>query len=150
VGSDTLRSLMLAILVLGVVGTASELLLLEHFDGWQQWIPLALFALAMAALGWYGVARGRAAIRMLQVVMGAFVLGGLAGVVLHYRGNAVFELEMEPALSGWPLFKAAMMGATPALAPGAMAQLGLLGLLWCWRHPALADTTETFSSTMDA
>ena len=87
---------------------------------------------------------------MLRAVMGSFVVAGLVGVVLHYRGNAVFEQEMEPALSGWPLFEAAMMGATPALAPGAMAQLGLLGLLWCWRHPALARTTETPSSNMDA
>jgi len=145
-----MRSMILGILVLGVFGLASELLLLEHFDGWQQWIPLALFGLAVVALGWYGVARSRPPVRMLQLVMGMFVVAGIVGVVLHYRGNAVFELEMEPALSGWSLFKAAMMGATPALAPGAMAQLGLLGLLWCWRHPALASTTETPPTTMDA
>jgi hypothetical protein len=40
-------------------------------------------------------------------------------------------------LAGWELFKEAMTGATPALAPGAMVQLGLIGLAWSYRHPAL-------------
>ena len=37
----------------------------------------------------------------------------------------------------------ALRGATPALAPGALAQLGLLGLLYTYRHPALTHTRET-------
>ena len=34
---------------------------------------------------------------------------------------------MDPALHGLDLFWSALRGATPALAPGAMAQLGLIG-----------------------
>ena len=69
--------------------------------------------------------------------MAAFVIAGVAGVILHYRGNAEFELEMHPAVRGFDLFRDAMMGATPALAPGTMAQLGLLGLASTYRHPRL-------------
>jgi hypothetical protein len=36
-----------------------------------------------------------------------------------------------------------LRGAIPALAPGAMAQLGLLGLLVSYRHPAVAMERET-------
>jgi hypothetical protein len=45
---------------------------------------------------------------------------------------------MDPSLSGWPLFvKVVTAKAPPALAPGVMVQLGLLGLVYTYRHPAL-------------
>jgi hypothetical protein len=46
---------------------------------------------------------------------------------------------MNTALHGFELFRDAMMGATPALAPGSMTQLGLLGLIYAYRHPRLQD-----------
>jgi hypothetical protein len=60
------------------------------------------------------------------------VVSGLLGVFLHYRGNVEFELEHNPRATGWALFREAMMGATPALAPGVMVQIGLLGLLYAF------------------
>ena len=61
-------------------------------------------------------------------------------LALHYRGNAEFELEMMPALGGLDLFWKSMQGATPALAPGAMVQIGLVGLAYCFRHPLLSGS----------
>lgn len=142
-----LRKALLVIVVIGVVGTGVELLLLEHFDGWQQWIPLALFAVALLALGWYVVGGGGASVRLVRAVMMMFVAVGVVGVFLHYRGNVAFELELEPTLRGWVLFTAAMMGATPALAPGAMVQIGLIGLAWTWRHPALYNESAITYTT---
>ncbi len=49
----------------------------------------------------------------------------------------MFELEMSPEVLGWALFREAIFGATPALAPGVMVQLGLLGLAFTIRHPSL-------------
>ena len=40
----TLRQILLATLVLGLVGVGLELLLLEHFEDWRQQTPLALIA----------------------------------------------------------------------------------------------------------
>jgi hypothetical protein len=37
------------------------------------------------------------------------------------------------------------MGATPLLAPGIMLQLGLVGLLFTFRHPALARPGDATS-----
>lgn len=151
-----MRSALLVILVVGVVGTVAELLLLEHFDGWEQWIPIAALGLAMVGLGWYGITRSRSSVRFVRNVMGASVVMGAVGVVLHLRGNIEFELEIEPTLRGWPLYRAAMMGATPVLAPGAMLQTGLIGMLWSWRHPVLlgakppATDTSTSSTTDNA
>ena len=67
-----------------------------------------------------------------------FVISGFAGLFLHYQGNAQFELEMYPSLKGLELFRKAIKGTTPpTLAPGTMIVLGLLGLAYTYRHPAL-------------
>jgi hypothetical protein len=67
----------------------------------------------------------------------SIVVAGLVGLVLHFRGNLEFEREDDPSLRGLRLIWKALRGATPTLAPGALAQLGLLGLVWAHRHPAL-------------
>jgi hypothetical protein len=139
-----LRRILLVTLLLSIVGVEAELLLLEHFDGTSQWLPLVLLAICLLTLGWYGVSRGRASIRAVQGAMVLCVVLGAVGVWLHLDGNIEFEREMSPGMAGFALFKAAMMGATPSLAPGAMIQLGLIGLAWTFRHPALSTRTDSF------
>ena len=132
-----MRRILLVTLVLGLVGTGVELLLLEHFEDWRQMIPLGLIAGALVVLAWHGAQRGSAPVQVLQVLMLMFVLAGVLGLTLHYRGNAEFELEMYPDRTGMELFRESMMGATPALAPGTMIQLALIGLAYTYRHPRL-------------
>ena len=69
--------------------------------------------------------------------MACFVASGVLGVGLHYRGNVEFERELYPALAGMELVRKTLTGATPVLAPGSMALLGLVGLCLTFRHPAL-------------
>jgi energy-converting hydrogenase Eha subunit C len=125
-----LRRLLLVALLAGVTGTAAELVLLGHTEGWQQIIPIALLALAFLAVAWHRVRPGRAAQSAMRVVMWLCVISGGVGVVLHYQGNAAFELEMYPEMRGVELFQETMTGATPVLAPGTMALLGLVGLAY--------------------
>jgi hypothetical protein len=67
-----------------------------------------------------------------------FLLSGVVGMVLHFQVNMEFQLEMDPALSGMALYQKSILAKTPpALAPGAMIQLGLIGLAYTFRHPAL-------------
>jgi hypothetical protein len=128
-----LRRILLAIFLLGLLGTATELVLLEHFEDRLQLIPLILLALGLAAVIWHVIHRGRASVRVLQVLMILFVIGGLTGLVLHYRGSMEFQLEVNPALSGLELFlKAIKAKAPPALGPGAMIHLGLVGLAYAY------------------
>ena len=128
---------MLAILVLGLLGMGAELLLIGHFETFQQWIPLALLGIGLAAAGWHAVAPKRASVRTLQVIMTLCVISGVVGVGLHYQGNEEFELEMYPAMRGSELIRKVLTGATPVLAPGSMALLGLIGLTHTYRHPAI-------------
>lgn len=144
---STIRVLILAVLSFGIVGILVELLLLEHTDGFWQQVPLYLLGAGVAALVFHLVNRRSASVRVLQVTMLLFILSGVIGVILHYKGNVEFELEMNAAAKGFQLFREAMMGATPALAPGTMIQLGVLGLAYTFRHPALrvSSTQESAS-----
>jgi hypothetical protein len=132
-----LRRGLLALLWLGFVGVLAELLLLEHYDGATQWIPLVLLAVAIVVTGWHWWSGRRASLRAFQVVMLLFVAAGLVGIALHIRGNVEFERELSPGLGGFDFWWEVLHGATPTLAPGTLVQFGLLGLLYAYRHPAL-------------
>jgi hypothetical protein len=100
-------------------------------------IPLVLIGLSLATLTWNVITKHSASVRAVQGIMGLFLLAGVAGIALHYQSSMEFKLETNPALSGWALVWAVMSAKTPpALAPGAMIQLGLLGLVYTYRHPA--------------
>jgi hypothetical protein len=134
----TLRRFLIWTFSLGAAGMATELLLLEHVDGWQQVLPVALLLLSLPLSGWFAARPSAAAVRALQGTMVLFMVGGAAGSLLHYRGNTEFELEMYPTMAGIELFTKTMTGATPVLAPGTMILLGLVGLAATYRHPSLA------------
>jgi len=142
-----LRRVLLALVFLGAGGLALELLLLEHFESAWQWTPIVLLGgvlAATAALAWRPSA---GAVRLFRGLMALCVFAGLVGVYLHYRGNVEFELEREPLRRGVTLFWAAIRGATPALAPASLSQLGLLGLACTFRHPALGHSPSARGSS---
>ena len=139
--AETLRRLLMAILLLGLSGSGTELLLLQHHEDWKQWIPLGLIAGALLVLLWHALAAGRKSVRALQFVMSLFILAGLVGVALHFQSTLEFQREIDPSLEGWKLvLKALQAKAPPVLAPGVMMQLGLVGLAFTYRHPALATS----------
>ena len=138
-----LRRFVLALFTIGIVGTTADLLLTGHFEDAWQIAPLAVLTLSALTLLVHLARPGRSILRFHQGVMGLFIVSGLVGTFLHYKANIEFELEMYPGLTGLSLFWKAIQGASPpALAPGAMAALGLLGLIYSYRHPALADSTS--------
>jgi hypothetical protein len=131
-----LRAALLAIFVLGAMGTGAELLLLGHFEDPWQWTPLVLIGASLAVALWQALAPGRASIVVFRALMLLFAAAGLAGAGLHYRTNVEFEHDMHPEGTAWELFRGAITGATPALAPGTMILLGSIGFLHAYRHPA--------------
>lgn len=137
--TDTLRVVrrgLAVVFLFGVIGTGIELVLLEHTEDFEQWIPLALFVLGFLLFLALLMRPTALSLRVFAICMAAFVIAGALGTWYHYVGNVEFELERTPELGGLALFRSAMGGATPALAPGTMIQLGLIGLLYTFRHPA--------------
>lgn len=131
-----LRRWLMGLLVLGLLGTGAELLLLEHYEDPVQLVPLILIALAVGVLAWHGARSSAASVRALQGTMTLFLLASVVGLALHFRGAAEFQLEMDPAMGRWKLFKNVMRAKVPpVLAPWVMLQLGLIGLAYAYRHP---------------
>ena len=126
------RRVLIVILVLAMAGILLELLLIEHFEDTWQLVPVVLLGLGLPALAWHAFAPSRASARVWAVLMTLFIVAGFIGFYMHYAGNVEFELEQSPNATRWVLFREAMMGATPALAPGAMIQIGLIGLLYAF------------------
>lgn len=124
-----IRKYLLAILAVGSVGSAIELLLLGHVEGIAQISPLLLLGAGMPVIAWHAAARSASSTLALQVTMTLFVVTGAVGVALHYLGNVEFEREMYPSMTGMELVSKTLTGATPVLAPGTMALLGLVGLM---------------------
>ena len=121
---------LLAVLFIGLVGTAVELVLLEHYEDPWQLVPLTLIAVALVTAVWYTRTRTTGSRSALQITMALFVAAGLVGVVLHLQGAAEFQLEIDPTMDRWTLLtKALRAKAPPALAPGLMIQLGLIGFV---------------------
>ena len=132
-----LRWLLLGVLTVGMVGTGTDLLLLDHYEDVWQMPPLLLIVAGLCTVAWIAARGGRASVEALRWTMWLFVAAGVIGVALHFNGNREFQKEIDPTLQGWPLFVKVMTAkAPPALAPGSMVQLGLIGLLFTYKHPA--------------
>ena len=137
-GVGRLRRWLRWVLALGLAGTGTELVLLEHYEDRWQLVPLFLIALAMAVLVWHTKRQDATSLRALRIIMVLFLVAGLAGLGLHFRGAAEFQLEIDPAMGTWELVKRVMRAkAPPVLAPGMMLQLGLIGLAY-----ALSNTRD--------
>jgi hypothetical protein len=131
----TIRTIVLTILVLGLIGAAVELLLIGHHEDVAQLLPLLLIALGLAAIFWNLLWRTTLSLLVMRFIMAAFIASGVLGIALHYRGSAEFQREIDPTIGGFALIAKAMRAkAPPALAPGLMVQLGLLGLAYTYRQ----------------
>lgn len=122
-----LRRGVLILVALASAGTVAELVLTEHWGDGLQLVPFAMAAVVLA----YAVAllrAGSATVRGVRPAMAAVMLSGVAGAVLHARGNRAFELEVHPDAAAAAQLVAAITGVAPLLAPGI---LGLLAaLVW--------------------
>jgi hypothetical protein len=128
--------LLVWVLLLGIVGALADLVLLAHYEDALQLIPLVVLAAGLGAIAWHLVQPRAATVRALQAVMSLFVVAGVTGMGLHFDGASGFQLEIDPSLDWWPLVrKVARSQSPPLLAPAAMVQLGLIGLVYAYRHP---------------
>lgn len=146
---QSLRQLLLAIVFIGIVGLEVELALLRHADSATQWIPHVALLIGLLATAAVYFRPAPATLKLFRAIMLAFLVVGALGVFLHLKGNVEFALERDPSLTGLSLIWKALRGATPALAPGALAQVSLLGLLYTYRHPALGGASSYAADGVD-
>ena len=98
-------------------------------------LRILLLFMGLVAVLAHAARPGSGTAAAVRLVMAAFLVAGLAGLYYHYSANIEFQLEGDPTLAGRALFMKALEAKTPpALAPGVMVQLGLLGLAYTFRH----------------
>ena len=137
--SDAARRILLAIFIVGLAGISLELWLMAHTEDVYQLIPLFLAGAGIVTAVIVALRPSAGSVRSFQAAMVLFLLSGIVGTVLHFQVNLEFQREMDAALAGMALFQKAILAKSPpALAPGAMIQLGLIGLAYTFRHPALS------------
>ena len=135
-----IRYALLALVALGTAGMVTELMLIGHHEDANQLIPLWVAAAGLLSLVAVAIRPSVGTLRLLQFVMLAYLGTGVIGITLHFKANAEFQREIDPSLGGLALFwKVVEATAPPALAPGVMVQLGLLGLVYTYKHPALNE-----------
>ena len=145
----SLRQLLLALILIGTVGLQVELALLRHAESATQWIPHIALLIGLIATAAVHFRPAPTTLRVFQAIVAGFIVVGALGIYFHLRGNVEFALERDPSLKGAGLIWKALRGATPALAPGALAQLGLLGLLYSYKHPAFAGRSTSVAESVD-
>ena len=134
-------------MLFGALGLVVELLLLEHYDSAWKLAPLIILVPTVVTSVVVWVKPTPRTLQVFRATMVLCVVTGAAGLILHYKGNLEFALERDPTLTGFALLWKGFRGATPSLAPGALAQLGLLGLVFAYRHPALDRAHSTDQET---
>ena len=121
------KQLIIAALLFMMVGTALELYLLGHYEDRLQLVPILCIGISIITLCLLFYRRTNWTIRLYKLVLGLTALSGVYGTFLHLQANYEFEVEMKPTAKGWELFLESLSGALPALAPGSMIVLALIG-----------------------
>lgn len=138
-----LRRTVLGLIALGLIGLAVDLTLLAHDEDFKQYVPFIVIGLSVGALAWHLVRPGGASRQAVQAAMIVTIITGPVGVVLHYRANMEFQLDIDPSLGGVALAEKVLTAkAPPALAPVNMSLLGLIGFVAVRRESVTHPVTS--------
>lgn len=122
-----LRQLIAVTLLFMMTGTVMELYLLDHYEDVQQLIPILCIGAALLLLLILHFRRTLMLRKLFKWILAITAVSGVYGIYLHLNANFEFEQEMKPTAASWDLFLESFSGALPALAPGSMIVLALIG-----------------------
>lgn len=128
-----IRSFLLGIIGLVLFGLELELLFLNHVKTPLQMLPVGLAGGGLGMIVWHLVSPNPASIRILKGILCACSIVGALGMLIHNGMNAENHWRESHGLR--PGFEE----DAPPSAPAAMLPLGLLGLAYTFRHPALDE-----------
>ncbi len=104
------------------IGLFLELVLIGHYESFWQYLPLISLSLGLGSL--FLIKRSLVLVKFFYLII---IISGVLGVFLHLKSNWEFELEMYPDISVKQLLMESLTGSIPALAPGTLIPIGLMG-----------------------
>jgi hypothetical protein len=137
-----LRQFLFGLAITMCIGVIAELWLTEHYQDPMQWVPLVLCGLGVIGLLLAWFKPNRQTLRALRVFMLIVALGGLLGVYEHLERNLEFAREVKAAFANAQPLWAALTGANPPLAPGALVITALVAVAGTYAHPGLNQKNE--------
>lgn len=134
-----IRTFMLILSGFALASTTAELWLQDHTQTPLQWIPWGLCALGLISLLAAFVRPGRATYLALRWSMVVVALGGMVGITIHLLENIEFQRDINANAQFGNYIIAALKGAAPLLAPGALTFAALLSIAAVYAHPLLTS-----------
>jgi uncharacterized membrane protein YqjE len=134
-----LRQFVLGLAALATLVTPLELIFVEHYSEPLMIIPLVLIGLSLLAIIAIVFWPNAKVFKVFRGVMLLLIVGSAVGVFFHLRGNVEVVQEVDSELQGLSRIWGIVTGGAPALAPGLLAQVGLLGFLYTYKHPVLMN-----------
>ncbi len=108
-----------------VFGMLADLLLIEHFESFWQFVPVIF--LTVTSFGYYVISRGTGFL-LFRVWMYVGILSGAVGIFMHVKNNWEFATELHSDMKGWALIVEVATGAIPVISPGFLIPIAMLGL----------------------
>lgn len=108
-----------------VFGMLADLLLIEHFESFWQFVPVIF--LSVTGIGYFLVKTGTAKL-LFRIWMYIGMVSGVIGIFMHVKNNWEFAIELRSNLKGWDLITEVATGAIPVISPGFLIPIAMLGL----------------------
>ena len=123
-----LRSFLLGLTAVMLLGAIVELILAGHTESPMQLVPFALCGAGLVALATVRLRPGRGSILTLRVIMATLALGSLLGMSQHFLSNLELARETRPTAAASQLLVATVTGGAPLLAPGLLAAAAAIAI----------------------
>ena len=124
---NNLKNFIFCTLTFFLLGTLTELYLINHYTDIFQTIPIICIAISFFSFIVLIFKLTRFTLRLFKFSLLSNSLIGLLGVFFHLNSNYEFEKEMKPSSDSWGLFVESLSGALPALAPLNLVILSMVG-----------------------
>lgn len=132
------RRFLLIVAAFIFVGSAAELVFIEHYEETVQFIPFGLSALGLVTVLLALRNPTGATLKWMRYSMAVIALGTLFGVYEHLEHNYEFALEISPNITTMQALVEALYGGSPFLAPGVFFLAAVLAYAATWQHPKLS------------
>jgi hypothetical protein len=153
--AELLRKFLLWLAAASAAGTAVELAILRHWRGLDQLVPWAMLAIAAVTIALVMRRPTPGVLKAARVVGTVVALSALVGVYEHVSANyhdgarsrataAAWATMSEPAR--WLAALDGSAGQAPPVAPGVLAQVGVLLVFATVGHPVRERVSGTGQS----
>ncbi len=133
---DWLRTVVWAVAGATYLGALTDMVLVEHYEEWRQWIAVVAAAAGLASVAWAWTTPTARSLKTVHVVSAGIAAISVLGIAFHLWGNVQFSIEVAPDETLRERLWDTLSGGNPALAPGMMAVAAVLGWAAAWDHPA--------------